>query len=140
MQLGIDLVRISDVRAAFERHGQAYLRRVFTSTEVADCRARGAGFVESLAARFAAKEAVAKALDVGDEALDPRDVEVVRMPSGACRLALHGAASRLARRGRLSGWAVSLTHEGDYAAAVVLATRGATPARRSPRPPRRARP
>jgi len=120
LRVGIDMVRIVEIREAVERHGDAYLERVFTPGEVAYCRSRGAGLADSLAARFAAKEAVAKALDVGDGVFDPREVEVVRSHSGACGLQLHGRAQRTARRRGLSGWSVSLTHEGDYAAAVVI--------------------
>ncbi len=129
------MVRIAEVREAVDRHGDAYLRRVFTPDEVAYCRARGAGLAESLAARFAAKEAAAKALDVGDDPFDPRDVEVVRSQSGACGLQLHGRARRRATARGLSGWSVSLTHAGEYAAAVVIAAEGSIdrPARRARR-------
>ena len=121
MRVGIDMVRIAEVREAVERHGDAYLARVFTADEVGYCRSLGAGLWDSLAARFAAKEAAAKALDVGDGVFDWWEVEVVRSHSGACALQLHGRAQRRARRSGLSGWSVSLTHEGEYAAAVVVA-------------------
>jgi holo-[acyl-carrier protein] synthase len=129
------MVRIAEVREAVERHGDAYLSRVFTLGELGYCRSRGAGLWESLAARFAAKEAAAKALDVGDGVFDLRDVEVIRSHSGACALQLHGRAQRRARKARLSGWSVSLTHEGEYAAAVVIAAEGriTPPARRARR-------
>jgi holo-[acyl-carrier protein] synthase len=121
LRLGIDLVRIADVRAALQRFGDAYLARVFTPGEIDDCRARGQGQLESLAARFAAKEAVVKALEAGEDAIAPRQIEVRRSPSGACVLTLHGEALEAARACGVSGWAVSLTHEGEYAAAVVVA-------------------
>jgi holo-[acyl-carrier protein] synthase len=135
LRVGIDMVRIADVRAALDRHGEVYLTRVFTPGEVVYCRSRGAGLWDSLAARFAAKEAVAKALEVGDGVFDLREVEVVRSHSGACGLQLHGRAQRTARRSGLSGWSVSLTHEGEYAAAVVIVAERSTirPARRARR-------
>jgi acyl carrier protein len=80
-----------------------------------------------LAARFAAKEATIKALAPADGAPPWRSIEVRRHPGGRCSLLLHGEAGRLAWASGLDHWAVSLSHEGAVAVAVVVASRGVGP-------------
>ena len=116
-RVGIDLVAVDQVAEALTIHGDRYLRRVYTPREVADC----AGDAARLAARFAAKEATRKTLGIRDEGVGWPSVEV-RLEDGAPTIALHGRAAELARDAGLSGFAVSLTHEAGFAAAVVLAS------------------
>lgn len=100
--------------------------RLFTDGERADAAAsRGRGVAaQRLAARFAAKEAVLKALGVGLGACRLRDVEVVRDPaSGRPSLALHGAAAALAAERGVGAWHLSLTHTASRAVAFVVAER-----------------
>jgi holo-[acyl-carrier protein] synthase len=126
VRVGIDLVRVEDVRRSLATFGEAYLRRLFTADEIAYARAPGANAdvtAERLAARFAAKEAARKALCLGEAGVGYRSIEVVRAPSGACSLALHREAREAARRGRLAELSLSMSHEGEYAAAVVVARR-----------------
>ena len=123
VQVGVDMVLIADVSAAIAAHGRRYKDRLFTAREQADCDIRGAAAAASYAARFAAKEAVIKVL-APDAAIPPwTDIEVVRKKSGACAVRLHGDGGRLARRRRLQGWAVSLSHEAGLAIALVAASR-----------------
>lgn len=121
LRVGVDLVAVSEVRRAVAAHGERYLTRVFTEHELRSCDAGGQPRFDSLAARFAAKEAAVKALEPRDVGLDWRDVEVRRLDSGACTLRLHGAAAELAADAGVHRLAVSMTHEGDMAAAVVIA-------------------
>lgn len=116
MKVGIDLVDVSRIAASIDAFGDRFLRRVFTDGEIAYAQAAPALTVERLAARFAAKEAAKKALDL--EGVGWRDLEVARSPSGACHLVLHGAA--LVAAGTLK-FALSMSHEGDHATAVVIA-------------------
>jgi holo-[acyl-carrier protein] synthase len=119
MRVGIDLVKVAHVAEAVEARGQRYLDRVFTAQEQADCR----GEPLKLAARFAAKEAVMKVLEVKrDEALPWTDVEVIRQTDRAPAVALHHRAAELARSRGISQLALSFTHEDEYAAAVVVGT------------------
>jgi len=120
LRVGIDLVAVDTVREALDTHGDAYLRRVYTEREAADC----AGNPLRLAARFAAKEATLKALRAGEAAVPLTDIEVRRAPSGAPSLALRGAAEALAADAGVLGAEVTLTHERAYAAAVVLLDTG----------------
>ena len=115
---GIDLVELTRVGDAVTRHGARFLDRVYTPAEQAYC----AGNVGSLAARFAAKEAVAKALGTGIAGFRWRDIEVVRTADGAPAVRLYGGAAAHAARLGLTDWALSLTHARRYAIASVVAT------------------
>lgn len=122
VNVGIDLVCVRSVRESVEEHADHYLGRVYTRRELEDC-ANAAG-VDSrrLAARFAAKEATIKALrPATDQPVAWRDVGVRREPDGSVELELEGTAASLAAERGLHDLAVSLTHEGDMAAAVVVA-------------------
>jgi holo-[acyl-carrier protein] synthase len=110
MRVGIDLVQISRIAGSLETFGERFLRRVFTDAEIAYARAAPALTAERLAARFAAKEAGKKALEL--DGIGWRALEVERTPSGACRLVVHGPVRR--------ELALSMSHEGDLATAVVI--------------------
>ena len=117
-RVGIDLVQIPRLEQAIARWGSRFLLRVFTPRELQDSRSR----VPSLAARFAAKEAAAKALGSGVMAgISWCEIEVVSAAGGQPELRLHGEAQRQALRLGLEEWAVSLSHSGDQALAVVIA-------------------
>jgi holo-[acyl-carrier protein] synthase len=119
LRVGIDLVRAASIAASIDEHGDAYLQRVFTPQEVADCRRDPL----RLAARFAAKEATMKVLAPDpDDAVPWPSIEVVRNAPAAPSLRLHGSAAALAERAGLSDFQVSFTHEDEYAAAVVVGT------------------
>lgn len=120
--VGIDLVKISETADSVERFGDRYLQRLYTATERADCQRRGTSGPASLAARFAAKEALLKALQPDpDETPEWTSIEIVISASGAPSLRLHGTCAGLADSRRVRSLAVSLTHEGEYASAVVVA-------------------
>jgi holo-[acyl-carrier protein] synthase len=122
VSVGVDIIEIERIACTLARFGERFLRRVYTEAEIAYCRGRPS----RLAARFAAKEAVAKALGVGvfrREGVYWRDVEVVRDHRGKPGVRLHGSALERARQAGLSGWALSLSHSREYAVAMVVATR-----------------
>ncbi len=119
--VGIDLVRVSRIQESLEKFGERFLKKVFTDDEIAYATAAPAHTAERLAARFAAKEAAIKALDVANTGTW-RDIEVCRTLEGRCTLQLHGGVRAAAGPVALS---VSLSHEGDYATAVVLAMKEA---------------
>ena len=117
LRTGVDLCEIPRVREAIERHGERLLARIFTATERAQC---GQNYA-SLAARFAAKEAVAKALGTGLGVVSFTEIEIVRAESGEPLLSLHGDAKAAADQMGLKEWAVSLSHTHEYAVASVVA-------------------
>ena len=91
---GVDIIEIWRVGQVLERYGQRFLDRVFTPGEIAYCRGRP----HNLAARFAAKEAVMKALGTGVRGVGWKDIEVVRQDSGAPAILLHKRAKSRAQR------------------------------------------
>ena len=118
---GFDIVQISRISASVECFGRAFTHRVYTLSELTQVTHDQVLNLDSLAARFAAKEAVIKALALSEAGISWRDIEVVKLPDGHCELQLH---SRVAARARQAGclhWQLSLSHEGDYAGAVVVA-------------------
>jgi holo-[acyl-carrier protein] synthase len=123
IRVGLDLVRISHIEASVEQFGGRFLDRVFTEGELRYCMAEPGPSASRLAARFAAKEAARKILCVDDEPVGWRSIEVVRASSGWCDLVLHGEARALARRAGYVGFSLSMTHESDYASAVVVGER-----------------
>ncbi len=120
-RVGIDLVSVQAVRESIREHGDRYLKRFYTEDELRDCDS-GQGIVaERLAARFAAKEATLKVLRPGDEAIPWRTIGVVRHGPGWVTVELSGRAAALATEGGLKDFEVSISHEDDYASAVVIA-------------------
>lgn len=117
--LGMDLVDVDRMRAAVERT-PGLIDRVFTVAE-AEWAAAARDPAQRLAARFAAKEAVLKALGVGLGAAPLRCIEVVRASSGQPSVVLHGEADELATRHGVHSWHLSLTHTPGTAGAVAIA-------------------
>jgi holo-[acyl-carrier protein] synthase len=120
LALGLDVVHIPRIEESLRSFGERFEDRMFTPAEAAYARAAPGQRAERLAARFAAKEATIKALSLGSTGVDWREIEVIRHEEdGSCSMALHGkAAAALASRGG-SRMLVCLSHDGDYAAAVV---------------------
>jgi holo-[acyl-carrier protein] synthase len=133
-RVGIDIVDVRDIREALQTHGDHYLRRIFTQSEVEDCRDLDGLAPERLAARFAAKEAVIKVLRPDGAAVPWRSIETVRRPGGWVEVELTGHAARLAEAAGLDELCLSLTHERDLAAATVLASFHPPDSERTPAP------
>ncbi len=119
--IGVDVVHIPRIRQAIERWQERFLERVFTADELAYARRRRDP-AEHLAARFAAKEATLKALGTGlSMGVRWREVEVRRVRGEPPRLALSGRTAALGAARGVRVLHVSLTHDGEYALAQVLA-------------------
>src|ERR1700761_9777784 len=108
-RVGVDMTVVGEVAASVDHFGDRYLRRMFTDHELASCTAEEGWQVSSLAARFAAKEAVVKVLDPVGVRPDWRSIEVRRSPQGSCSIELHGAAADLAQRRGVEEITVSLS-------------------------------
>ncbi len=117
LRTGVDLIEVERVRQVVARHGERFLKRVFTQAELAEAGDNPA----SLAARFAAKEAVSKALGTGIGAVGWQEIEIRRGPARQPRLYLRGAAEHLADELGLTTWSLSLSHTQTHAIAFVVA-------------------
>jgi holo-[acyl-carrier protein] synthase len=119
--IGTDIIEIERIERSVARFGDAFLQRVFTAGEIAYCqRKRNAS--ESLAARFAAKEAGAKALGTGiSRGVSWREFEVRRAPGQRPELHLSGRAAEIAARLGIRHLSLSLTHSRSVSMAVVVA-------------------
>ncbi len=119
--LGTDLIEIPRIRQSVERFGDRFLERVFTPREIAYCQRKRTGMAQSLAARFAAKEAGAKALGTGiARGILLSEIEVQNLPSGQPTILFHGRAALRAQHLGVLSTTLSLTHSRDLAMAVVL--------------------
>ena len=121
--VGIDMIEISRIREALKK--DAFRTRVFTEREQSYCDNRGAGRAASYAARFAAKEAVLKALGTGFAGGTWQDVEVVSDEAGRPQIILSGYFQRVAAGKGITVIHISLTHTREYAAAQAVADGGA---------------
>ena len=114
---GVDIVEIERVQDAISRYGRRFLDRIFTSYELDEAGKNPA----SLAARFAAKEAVSKALGCGIGVVGWREIEVRRGNARQPELYLYGAAVQLSQELGLTTWSISLSHSQSTAVAFVVA-------------------
>jgi holo-[acyl-carrier protein] synthase len=117
LRTGVDIIEIDRFTAACQNYRQRMLGRLFTAAELAE----NGENMASLAARFAAKEAVAKALGTGIGPVTWHEIEVCRGTSGEPILHLYGTARRLADELHLTSWSVSLSHSRNQALALVVA-------------------
>lgn len=114
---GIDIAEVPRIAAALERWGHRFLERVYTPAE----RERYAGRVLSLSARFAAKEAVMKALGTGMRGVSWKDIEILPDALGKPTVRLYGRGEARARALGIQVWEISLTHSRETAIASVVA-------------------
>jgi holo-[acyl-carrier protein] synthase len=120
-ELGIDIIKVDRIRAALERFGARFSRRVLTDSERRYVRDRP----ETMAGRWAAKEAVSKVLGLGVRGIGWRDIEIERLPTGQPAVRLHGRAAARAEQLEMGRIAISITHESDYAVAIAFGVRTA---------------
>jgi holo-[acyl-carrier protein] synthase len=121
--LGIDLVEVKRVRDLLTRHGDRFKDRTFTESEIRYCDSCADPAIH-YSARFAAKEAGAKALGTGfSEGVNWKDIEVTRAENGAPSLLFHAGAQALAQKMGVTQALISLTHTADTASAQVILAR-----------------
>lgn len=121
VRLGMDLVHVPRIEDSLRDFGGRFTGKLFTDAEIAYAESSPMECAARFAARFAAKEATIKALSLSDAGVNWRDMEVQRAGDGACSLVLRGEALAAARLLHIGGWLVCLSHDGEYAAAVVAA-------------------
>jgi len=116
--LGTDIVEISRIKKAAQR--ESFLRRVFTEKEIALCRGRH-NFFASLAVRFAAKEAVVKALGTGFRGIGWQEIEILADSLGKPIIILYGGAREVARNQGIVRLNITMSHSRDYGIAFCTA-------------------
>ena len=124
---GFDLVEICTLVRSVSIFGDRFKSRIFSPNELLYAEWGDYRWPERLAARFAAKEAVIKALNLSEAGVNWRDIEVVKMPDGACTLQLHGRVCAIASAMHVQQLSLSLSHDGGYAGAFVVALFGHMP-------------
>jgi holo-[acyl-carrier protein] synthase len=128
LRSGVDIIEIERIDHAILRYGTRFFERFYTPQEVIDAN----GHTPGLAVRFAAKEAVAKALGTGIGDVGWREIEIITGPRRQPALRLHGHARRLAESLGLRAWTISLSHTHEHAVAVAVALQEPGPGRRDP--------
>ncbi len=120
--VGVDIIEIGRVELVLAKFGERFLGRVYTPLEVAFCRGRKTkrGGAAELAARFAAKEAVMKALGTGARGVAWREIEVLPNHRGKPLVYLHGRAQQRAERVGLAELDISMSHSHEFAVAFVV--------------------
>lgn len=132
IHLGTDIVYIPRIQAALDRFGERFLARIYTGAEQQDCAVKNFDrlnpnqrlnqtSVARLAGRWAAKEAVVKALGTGWHGVRYTDVEIQRSSTGAPQVFLYGTAAELVASWGSCLWQVSISHDGDYCTATAIA-------------------
>ncbi len=121
MELGIDIIRVQRIADALKRFGDRFSKRILTPAEAAYVRNRP----ETLAGRWAAKEAVSKVLGLGVRGIGWREIEIERLPTGQPAVRLHDRAARRATQLGMGRIAVSISHESEFAVATAYGVRTA---------------
>ncbi len=118
---GIDIVETTRIQELIERSGESFEMECFTATERSTA-ALGAKRIEYLAGRFAAKEAVLKALGAdSNQGISRLDIEVQRLPTGEPSVVLYGKCKEIAEKLSITKWLLSISHTSSYAAASAIA-------------------
>jgi phosphopantetheine--protein transferase-like protein len=120
-ELGIDIIRVSRIADSLARFGDRFTNRVLTPAESRYVRGRP----ETMAGRWAAKEAVSKVLGLGVRGIGWRDIEIERLPTGQPAVKLHGRAAKRAEQLGMGRVAVSISHEAEFAVAIAYGVRTA---------------
>ena len=136
-RVGIDLVHIPRAQILVEQHGPRWLADHFTERERAELAAVRGNRAATLAGRLAAKEAFIKLLTPVDRLVLTRDIEVLRLPGGAPEVHPRGTALRELLDRRIDRWTLSITHEGEWAAAIAIGCGPPHPTRTATRPAQR---
>ena len=113
--IGVDIIEIDRIDRAVSRWHDSFLKRIYTQAEL-ECHRS----ISSLAARFAAKEAVMKALGTGARGVNWRDIEILTNGSGAPQVRLHGRALARSKELGVAQFSISMSHSREYAVAFVI--------------------
>lgn len=120
IKIGTDICQIDRVKSVYKRYKQRFLKRILTKNEIKYVTSNKKNLLNRLAGRFAAKEAASKVLGTGLRGVYFKEIEILREPSGAPKLILHKRAKQKANQKKLINFEVSISHERDFAIAIVI--------------------
>ena len=121
VKIGTDICQINRVQSVYKKLGKRFLKRILTENEIKYITSRKQNFITRLAGRFAAKEATSKVLGTGLRGVYFKEIEILREASGAPKIVLHKRAKQKAKEKNLTDFEVSISHEKDFAIAIVIA-------------------
>jgi holo-[acyl-carrier protein] synthase len=127
LAVGVDIIEVDRIRRVYEKHPERFQQRVFTELEVQQCRGKAA----RLAGRFAAKEAISKALGTGLRGVKWREMEIVQLRSGRPSVRLHGTAKLRAQQLGLTAFDVSIADLAQLSIAIAVGLQSTLPATQS---------
>ena len=120
IKIGTDICQINRISSAYKRFGKRFLQRVLTENEIKYVTSSKKNLISRLAGRYAAKEAASKVLGTGLKGVYFKEIEILRESSGAPKMVLHKRAKLKAEEKRLENFEVSISHERDFAIAIVV--------------------
>lgn len=121
IKIGTDICKISRIQAVYEKYGEKFLNRILTPSEIKYVISSQKMLISRTAGRFAAKEALSKVLETGLKGVYFKELEILREPTGKPKIVLHGRAKEKAEEKNLYNFEVSISHEEDFAIAMVVA-------------------
>lgn len=119
-KIGTDICQINRVKSTYKKYGKRFLNRILTDKEIKYVTSNKKSLISRLAGRFAAKEATSKVLGTGLKGVYFKEIEILREPSGAPKIILHKRAKKKAKEKKLTNFDVSISHEKDFAIAIVV--------------------
>lgn len=119
-KIGSDICSVKRIEEAYDKFGERFLDKILTAGEKSYVLSNKKDILSRTAVRFAAKEAMSKVLGTGFRGLAFKEIEVVKLPSGAPAIQLHGRAVEIAQKRKLDSFEITLSHEREYAIAFVL--------------------
>ena len=120
IKIGTDICQIDRIKLAYKRFGKRFLERILTKNEIKYVISNPKNLISRLAGRYAAKEAVSKVLGTGLKGVYFKEIEILREPSGAPKVILHKRAKIKAKEKKITNFEVSISHERDFAIAIVI--------------------
>ena len=120
LKIGTDICQIERVKSVYKKYGKRFLQRILTKNETKYVTSSKKQLMSRLAGRFAAKEAVSKVLGTGLKGVYFKEIEILHEKTGAPRIILHKRAINKAKEKKLTYFEVSISHERDFAIAIVV--------------------
>ena len=121
VKIGTDICQINRIKSVYNRYGKRFLNRILTKNELKYVTSNKKSLVNRLAGRFAGKEAASKVLGTGLRGVYFKEIEILRESSGAPKIILHRRAKLQASKKYLTNFEISISHDRDFAIAVVVA-------------------